>query len=53
MTADPKSTVPEPPDVVQRRHWATNLLIVVIGVVLFAALTVRSGRVESTKRISW
>jgi hypothetical protein len=43
----------EPANVQQRRSWTTNLLIVAIGLVLFAGLTVRSGRVEANDGLGW
>ncbi|HEU4693639.1 MAG TPA: hypothetical protein VFS23_34985 [Vicinamibacterales bacterium] len=40
-------------DAQQRRRWATNLLIVAIGLVIFAALNARSGRVEANDGLGW
>ncbi len=37
----------------QRRRWATNLLIVAIGLVIFAALNARSGRMEANDGLGW
>lgn len=53
MTANPGSTMPGAPDVTQRRRWATNLLIVAIGLLLFAAINARSGRVEANDGLGW
>jgi hypothetical protein len=36
-----------------RRTWATNLLITVIGLTLFAGLNARSGRVEANDGLGW
>jgi hypothetical protein len=53
MTASPGGTVRGGADVQQRRRWAENLLIVAIGLVLFAALNARSGRVEANDGLGW
>ena len=37
----------------RQRAWATNLLITAIGLILFAALNVRSGRVEANDGLGW
>ena len=36
-----------------QRAWATNLLITAIGLILFAALTARSGRIEANDGLGW
>jgi hypothetical protein len=38
---------------VRQRAWATNLLITAIGLILFAALNARSGRVEANDGLGW
>jgi hypothetical protein len=38
---------------VHQRAWATNLLITAIGLILFAALTARSGRIEANDGLGW
>ena len=37
----------------RQRAWATNLLITAIGLILFAALNARSGRVEANDGLGW
>ena len=37
----------------RHRPWATNLLIVAIGLILFASLTARTGRVEANDGLVW
>jgi hypothetical protein len=38
---------------VHQRAWATNLLITAIGLILFATLNARSGRVEANDGLGW
>jgi hypothetical protein len=38
---------------VRQRAWATNLPITAIGLILFAALNARSGRVEANDGLGW
>ena len=47
------STMHGSADVQIWRPWATNLLIVAIGLVLFTGLNARSGRVEANDGLGW
>ncbi len=52
MTVSPGSSIQGSADVM-RRPWATNLWIVALGLVLFAGLNARSGRVEANAGLGW
>jgi hypothetical protein len=39
--------------VAERHRWVTNLAIVALGLMLFAALNARSGRVEANDGLGW
>jgi hypothetical protein len=52
MTVSPGSSIQGSGDVV-RRPWAPNLWIVALGLVLFAGLNTRSGRVEANAGLGW
>jgi len=38
---------------VRHRAWVNNLLVTVLGLILFAALNARSGRVEANDGLGW
>jgi hypothetical protein len=47
------ATTPGSTDAQRRRRWATNLCIAVIGLILFAALNTRSGRLDANDGLGW